>query len=221
METLIKILSPIELIIHNWMVRKGLIKPFLSAIIPFAAKALAGAGAKSAMIGAAGSVAASGLSSALAAKSANKQMDFQKDMSNTSYQRAVADMKAAGINPALAISQGGASTPSGAMYNPNIQDPVPAAYSAKIASQTAKQAKATAQGAEAATALQVKVDNYIKDNLVEEAALNKALGSTMNSAKGQAFLQAHKAKEAFTKKMGKEIPKILNKVRRSGRTKRN
>jgi len=46
---------------------------------------------------------------------ANQQMAFQQQNSNTSYQRAVKDMEAAGLNPMLAYSQGGASVPIGAM----------------------------------------------------------------------------------------------------------
>lgn len=52
---------------------------------------------------------------AASAQQAQRQMDFQASQTGTSYQRGVADMKAAGLNPMLAYSQGGAASGGGAM----------------------------------------------------------------------------------------------------------
>lgn len=76
---------------------------------------------------------------------------FQAEMSSTSYQRAVKDMEAAGLNPMLAYSQGGASTPQGTM--PNVQDMVTPALS---------------------TALQGQQVQAQVDTLKSQAALNEA-----------------------------------------------
>lgn len=46
------------------------------------------------------------------AAEADKERAFQTEMANSAYQRAVSDLKKAGLNPILAYSQGGASVPS-------------------------------------------------------------------------------------------------------------
>ena len=59
-------------------------------------------------------VAGSVITGAFNKRSADKQMRFQDNQSRTQYQRAVADMRAAGLNPMLAAKLGGNAAMSGA-----------------------------------------------------------------------------------------------------------
>lgn len=53
---------------------------------------------------------------------AKKQREWQAEMRSTQYQTAVADMEAAGLNPALAYQQGGAGTPGGAAASGGVSN---------------------------------------------------------------------------------------------------
>jgi len=88
--------------------------------------------------------------------------EFQREMSNTSYQRAVKDMMASGLNPMLAYSQGGASTPSGS------------AGSAPASIPMGNKATAAAQGAAATAQIQntaAQTRNLDADTANKEAEL--------------------------------------------------
>lgn len=86
------------------------------------------------------------------AQQAQANREFQERMSNTSYQRATADMQAAGLNPMLAYHQGGASTPQGSSAQSSLSThPSKLGTASTVNAQQANVLEATAEKTRAET----------------------------------------------------------------------
>lgn len=104
-------------------------------------------------------------------QSVREQMAFQERMAGSQYQRGVADLKAAGLNPMLAAMKGGAAAPSGA--STSVGNEGAAAVSGAMSG--AGQAMNVMSGVQQMMATQATIDQT-------KAATEQIRGATLDSA---------------------------------------
>lgn len=138
------------------------------------------------IVGAVGGLTSTLLGNNSAKHEADRNRDFQEEMSNTSVQRKVADLKAAGLNPLLAVSSAssGASTPSGSQADIKHFDPATITTMMNgLASAKLTQAQAKAQENENSI-FETKAESVrLQNRLLKEGVLTAQVERELTVAK--------------------------------------
>lgn len=154
---------------------------------------------------------------------AREQMDFQREMSNTAYQRAASDLSAAGLNRILALGSP-ASTPGGAMGATNmaglgsniiggakaVSDIKTQTSQQQLMKQQGAQAEATAKQAETQAGLN-EANTKIRDEIANIVETPEGFRALLNSVKNAAVGGLGSAKQ-FDRMLQKQLGEIEDKL---------
>lgn len=127
------------------------------------------------------------LANAASAHQAHLNRRFVKNMSNTAHQREVADLKAAGLNPALAYGMGGASTPGGSS--------APQENVGSDAVNGATSAASSAMNAMANKVSILKMGAEIKKTSAEAEFLTKSMENRLGNVKEKGYNLAQSTRQ--------------------------
>ncbi|QCS36520.1 minor capsid protein [Capybara microvirus Cap3_SP_443] len=147
---------------------------------------------------------------------ARESRAWQEMMSNTAYQRAVQDMIAAGINPVLAVTNGGASTPGGATASmTSAQSHMANTFADSVSAASSQSSAHSVSSSKSENWSNGYTDGYSEGYQTGTSGVVQGINQVVGGAKGvlanieEGMMKVDEAAGNFGKKLRQTITKVI------------